>query len=71
MCLWAAQLLLLNMCNILELSGLFCAWRGLVKFVSVWGGTKKIAGLWFLLGRISSQTDTMKYIVVRHTSPVN
>ena len=47
--------LLLNMCNILELSGLFVYQRGLVHIFSIWE-TEKIDGLWFARG-ISTQSD--------------
>ena len=42
-------MLLLNMCNTLEFSGLFVCLRWIVKFFSAWG-TEKIAGLWFARG---------------------
>ena len=40
---------LLNMCNMLEFSGLFVCPGGLIKFFSAWG-TEKVAGLWFARG---------------------
>ena len=53
MCLWAVlksvEVLLLNMCNLLELSGLLVCLGDLLSF-SVSEGTEKIAGLWFARG---------------------
>ena len=52
---------LLNMCNMLELSGLFVCPGGLNKFFSAWkegGGQKKMPSCG-LLGWISNQGDTM------------
>ena len=47
------------MCNTLELSGLFvCLGGGDLLSFSLHGGTKKIAGLWFAGGGISTQADT-------------
>ena len=45
----SVQVLLLNMCNILELSGTFFYLGELLHF-SVPAGTKKNAGLWFVRG---------------------
>ena len=43
--------LLLNMCNTSELSGLFvCLERLIEVFQSLGRGTEKIAGLWFAIG---------------------
>ena len=59
MCLLAflksAKVLLLNMCNILGLSGLFLCMVEFAKFFSTWR-TEKIAGL-----GISTQADTILY----------
>ena len=51
------SVLLLIMCNILELSGLFVCLTDLSSF-SLPGGTEKIAGLWIARG-ISSLADTV------------
>ena len=49
-------LVLLNMCNILELSGVFVYQGELAKIFNAWVGQKKNAGLWFAR-RINTQAD--------------
>ena len=53
-------MLLLNMSNTLELSGLFFALGNLLSFL-VPRGLEKITGLWFAR-EISTQTGTMVYV---------
>ena len=52
------QVLLLNKCNILELSGLFVCLGGLVKFFSAWGDRKNCLVVVFK-GGIIYQADAM------------
>ena len=53
-------MLLLNICNVLELSELFVCPGGLAKFFSAWGDKKLL--VCGLLGGISTQADTMEVV---------
>ena len=60
----SVEVLLLNMCNLLELSGLFVCLGVLVKFFSALeggGGEGSIKNNCGLLGGISIQADTMDH----------